>query len=427
MAHPQASSLRIFVSYRHDDVPAHSGRLADRLVHRFGEEDVFLDMDAIDPGMDFRVVLRQAIDTCDVVIVVIGPKWLDAREPNGARRLDHPNDYVRLEIEAALDREIRIIPVLVDGTQMPTAEQLPEELVPLCYRNAVEMGKNFHTETTALISKLERIEQAKLGDAPSPPAAVEGGETAAAVPPPSHGTSATRQPQGGQIPALEDAGGSGVPRGRMRLRPKPMGAIALVLVALAGAIAAVIALTGGDQAGQVRQTQGSLASLVPFFNDWNCKTAQPSSPSVKEQAACSPGQGAEKAQLALFKSKDARDAAYMERVKRADTLSPSHIKPNSGKCTRTDWGGEIEWTHAANVPAGRELCYVTSAGSDLAWTYMDAPLLVAGHRSDTDHPALFQWFEDHAHQIDPGAPAMGGHHGSNGGAPVEGGHQSAPM
>jgi hypothetical protein len=411
MANRQADSLRIFVSYRHDDVPAHSGRLADRLVSRFGEDDVFLDIDAIDPGLDFRVAVRQAIDTCDVVIVVIGPKWLDAREPDGSRRLDRPNDYVRLEIEAALDREIRIIPILVDDTQMPTADELPEKLVPLCYRNAVEMGKHFHTEMAALIAKLERIEQATLKRGSASAAVSEGDEAATPSSEPS-GATASIEPSTGQTPAQESGGGLDVIRSRIRPRAKTLGAVAAALLAVAAAAVAIVSLTGGGQSDK-SQAKESLAGLVPFFDEWNCETARASSPNVEEQAGCSPGEGAEKAQLMLFKSQHARDAAYMERVKRADVLSASHIKPNWGKCTRTDWGGEIEWEHASNVPAGRELCYVTRAGSDLAWTYMDAALLITGHRSDTDHPALYQWFEDHAHDIDPGAPAEGGHQGGH--------------
>jgi TIR domain len=411
MAHPQSSSLRVFVSYRHDDVPAYSGRLADRLVSRFGEDGVFLDIDAIDPGLDFRVVLRQAIEACDIVLVVIGPGWLEAREPDGSRRLEQPNDYVRLEIEAALDREIRIIPVLVDGAHMPTADQLPEELVPLCYRNAVEMGKNFHTEMSALITKLERIEQAKPKEPSAPTPVVEAGEAATASPRRPEAATGTRASTT-QVPVLETGEERSAIRWWMRVRRRTLGAVAPALVVAAGGLAVIFALTGGDNSDQKSHAE-SIAGLVPFFDEWNCRTTRPSSASVAEQAACSPVEGAEKAQLLLFKSKHAQEAAYMQRVKRADVLSPSHIKPNSGKCTKSDWGGEIEWTHAENVAAGRELCYITSGGSDLAWTYMDASLLITGHRSDQAHENLYQWFEDHAHKIDPGAAAGGEHAGEH--------------
>jgi hypothetical protein len=411
MAFPQASSLRVFVSYRHDDVPAYSGRLADRLVSRFGEEGVFLDIDAIDPGLDFRVVLRQAIEACDIVLVVIGPGWLEAREPDGSRRLEQPNDYVRLEIEAALDRDTRIIPILVDGALMPTADQLPEELVPLCYRNAVEMGKNFHTEMAGLITKLERIERAKLKDTPAATPTVEAGEptTSPSVQQPETAAGASASAEQGAV--AEPGKGWSPIRRWLPTRERTLGAIALALLALAGALVAIIALTGGEGSDQ-QSHAGSLASLVPFFDEWNCRTTKPPSASIMEQATCSPTEGADKAQLFLFESMHAQKAAYMQRVKRADALSPSHIKPNSGRCTKSDWGGEIEWMHAENVPAGRELCYLTQSGSDLAWTYKDAPLLITGHRSDAAHAFLYQWFEDHAHDIDPGA-AMGGHAGEH--------------
>src|SRR5919109_3250094 len=260
MAHPQASSLRLFVSYRHDDVPAYSGRLADRLVSRFGEDGIFLDIDAIDPGLDFRIVLRQAIEACDVVLVVIGPGWLEAREPDGSRRLEQPNDYVRLEIEAALDRDIRIIPVLVEGAQMPTANQLPQGLVPLCYRNAVEMGKNFHTEMAALITKLERIEQAKLKDASAPTPVVEGGEAAAASP--LHPEAATgTMPPSEQVPVAEAGEGWGGIRRWMGIPARTLGAVALALVVVAGGLVGILAPTGGDNSGEKTHAE-SLAGLV---------------------------------------------------------------------------------------------------------------------------------------------------------------------
>jgi hypothetical protein len=247
MAHRPASSLRVFVSYRHEDVPAYSGRLADRLVSRFGEDGVFLDIDAIDPGLDFRVVLREAIEACDIVLVVIGPGWVEAREPDGSRRLDQPNDYVRLEIQAALDRDIRIIPVLVEGAQMPTADQLPEELVPLCYRNAVEMGKNFHTEMAALISKLERVEQAKLRDTSAPTPDVDVGEAATASPPHPEAATATVPASPEQTGVSEAGKGWGAIHRWLPIRGKTMGAVALALLAVAGGLGAILARTRGGK------------------------------------------------------------------------------------------------------------------------------------------------------------------------------------
>jgi TIR domain-containing protein len=421
MAHSQSSSLRIFVSYRHDDVPALSGRLADRLVNQFGEDRVFLDIDAIDPGLDFRVVLRQAIDTCDVVIVVIGPRWLEARDSDGSRRLDDPDDYVRLEVEAALDREIRIIPILADNARMPSAAELPETLVPFCYRNAVEMGRHFHTEMTALITKLERIEQNKLIGAPAPTVAPQGAQAEAMSPPQPHAGERTTYAAADETQALEAAGGRGLTRKGINFTKRTAGVAAVSLLVLAGAVGAVIALTGGGQTSQVGQGMGqSLAGLVPYFNSWKCQTARPSSREVQEQAACSPGEGAENAQLVLFKSKHAMNAAYMKRVKQANAASQSDIKSSSGHCDSTRWSGEIGWTHGGNERAGRELCYVvTGAGSYLAWTYMNANLLISARRSDDVHPLLLQWFNDHAHSIGTGASMPGPHSKDE---PMQGGH-----
>jgi hypothetical protein len=130
----------IFISYRRSDSEGESGRLSDVLSHRFSEQAVFMDVDAIRPGRDFRVAIEESIQGCAVLLVVIGPEWLEARSTaGGKRRLDELNDYVRLEIAAALVRDIPVIPVLIRGAKMPTAEQLPQEISELAYRNGVEL------------------------------------------------------------------------------------------------------------------------------------------------------------------------------------------------------------------------------------------------------------------------------------------------
>src|SRR5262245_21962598 len=116
---------RIFVSYRRDMNGAAAGRVYDRLLHHFGREHLFMDVEGIEPGVDFVRVLNERLSECGALLAVIGPGWLDAKDRAGRRRLDDPNDYVRLEIQAALDRDVRVIPVLVDGAQMPQASELP--------------------------------------------------------------------------------------------------------------------------------------------------------------------------------------------------------------------------------------------------------------------------------------------------------------
>lgn len=129
----------IFISYRRSDSAGESGRLSDDLIARFGTSHIFMDVDAIQPGIDFRKAIRENVGKCRVLLAVMGPDWLEARGKDGSRRLDNENDYVRLEIATALGREVPVVPVLVRGARMPKADQLPDDLRELAYRNSVEL------------------------------------------------------------------------------------------------------------------------------------------------------------------------------------------------------------------------------------------------------------------------------------------------
>jgi len=150
---------KIFISYRRDDSADYAGRLYDRLAGHFGRDHVFLDIDQIEPGEVFDNVIKEKLATVQAAVVLIGKHWLDIADANGQRRLDHPADWVRLEITALLERNIRVIPVLIGGTPMPKLEQLPECLVPLTRRHALEITSHarFHTDTDKLIKVLEKI------------------------------------------------------------------------------------------------------------------------------------------------------------------------------------------------------------------------------------------------------------------------------
>ncbi|WP_454457098.1 toll/interleukin-1 receptor domain-containing protein [Thauera phenylacetica] len=130
---------KVFVSYRRDDSAGFAGRLTDALERRFGVDSVFRDVDDIAVGADFGVVIEQALQQVQAVLVVIGPRWLDARDERG-RRLDDPGDYVRREVELALASGKPVIPVLVGGATMPAAEALPPTLRGLANRNALALG-----------------------------------------------------------------------------------------------------------------------------------------------------------------------------------------------------------------------------------------------------------------------------------------------
>jgi hypothetical protein len=119
------TATRIFVSYRRSDAAAVAGRLADALESRFGPASVFMDVDAIPPGVDFTAFLRDAVAAAKVMLVVIGSNWLEATSQDGRPRLHNPHDFVRLEIEAGLEAELTIVPILVDDARFPRPQDLP--------------------------------------------------------------------------------------------------------------------------------------------------------------------------------------------------------------------------------------------------------------------------------------------------------------
>src|SRR5579862_6140147 len=134
-----AMTPKIFISYRRDDSAGYAGRLHDQLAQEFGLDQLVMDVDSFQLGVNFVKALREEVQKCDVLLAVIGRNWLDARDENGDWRLANPHDFVRTEIAAALQRNIRVIPILLDGTRMPAADQLPAELRELAQRNALDL------------------------------------------------------------------------------------------------------------------------------------------------------------------------------------------------------------------------------------------------------------------------------------------------
>ena len=114
-----------------------------------------MDVDTIEPGEDFYEAIVEAVSSCDVLISLIGERWLDATDRHGNRRLEKPNDFVRLEIATALARKIRVIPVLLHGATMPLHQELPENLASLARRNALEIRHaSFDNDVAKLQSTL---------------------------------------------------------------------------------------------------------------------------------------------------------------------------------------------------------------------------------------------------------------------------------
>jgi hypothetical protein len=148
---------KVFLSYRRDDSAGYAGRVEDRLLRDFGSEILFMDVDNIPIGKNFVKVLRDEVAKCEVLLAVIGPHWLDARDEYGKRRLDNPNDFVRIEIATALQRNITVIPIMLDGSKIPNSDQLPKELEELSFRNGLYVHHaSFHNDLDRLVRELKK-------------------------------------------------------------------------------------------------------------------------------------------------------------------------------------------------------------------------------------------------------------------------------
>ena len=158
MPQPAATQFSgIFVSYRREDSSGHAGRLFDNLVDHFGKDRIFMDIDAIEAGEDFVEVIERAVSSCDILIAIIGQRWLRSQKETG-NWFDNPNDFVRLEISSALNRDILVIPVLVEKANMPKPQELPEDLKRLCRRNAVELSDlRWQHDVDQLIGVMKKV------------------------------------------------------------------------------------------------------------------------------------------------------------------------------------------------------------------------------------------------------------------------------
>src|SRR6266508_4224868 len=172
-----AAQGRIFISYRREESAYPAGWLFDRLADSYGKGQIFKDVDNIELGEDFVERITAAVGSCDVLLALIGPQWLTIADERGQRRLDSSDDFVRLEIQAALTRKVLVIPILVDGARMPRADELPDSLAGLVRRQALELSPaRFAFDTSRLLRVLDKT----LGQV-QPPAGEP--SEAAAIPP----------------------------------------------------------------------------------------------------------------------------------------------------------------------------------------------------------------------------------------------------
>lgn len=148
----------IFVCYRRGDSRGDAGRLADSLDEHFRQSQIFRDVESLEGGTNYKIEIENAISKCVAMLAVIGPRWLDIRADDGSRRLDNPDDFIVLEIGAALANNVTVIPVLVGGAEMPSEDDLPEKLKPLASRQAIEVSDaRWDYDVARLIARLTEL------------------------------------------------------------------------------------------------------------------------------------------------------------------------------------------------------------------------------------------------------------------------------
>jgi hypothetical protein len=157
-----AGQVRVFVNYRRAETKHVAGRLRDQITARLGEDSVFVDVEDIEPGLDYVTAIDTAVGSCHVMLVLIGEGWLEHPDEQGLRRIDDPSDRLRIEIEAGLRNRTRVIPVLVDSASMPKAKDLPAPLVPLARHQAIRVRhESFRSDVDHLVTTVERVSRSR--------------------------------------------------------------------------------------------------------------------------------------------------------------------------------------------------------------------------------------------------------------------------
>jgi hypothetical protein len=239
---------RIFINYRRQETAYPAGWLFDRLAARFGADRIFKDVDSIDPGEDFVKVISDAVGSSRILLALIGHEWLTLPGEDGRPRIDDPEDFVRLEIEAALTHDVLVIPVLVDGAVMPDEDQLPPTLAPLAHRQALELSPaRFDSDTSRLLRVLDKTLAVELSPA-------EGAT--------GRSSSSTELPPGRAAPARK------LPR-RLSRRALAIATFALAVLVLVPALLLAFAMGSGNHP---EATAGGPGKVV-FQDDFSDKSS----------------------------------------------------------------------------------------------------------------------------------------------------------
>jgi hypothetical protein len=320
--------LRIFISYRREDAAGHAGRLYDSLAARFGAGNVFMDVDAIGLGSDFAEVIEGAVKQCNVLVALMGRRWLGATDADGRRRLDLPDDFVRVELESALANEVFVIPTAVEGVGFPAAGDLPASLEPLARRQGFELRHtSWHDDVKRLIRRLEAL--------------------------------AAEQEGGGDEPRAEPASAPPHPRRRRVLIASALG------LAAAAAAGIAFALVGGGSSGGGSGDSGGGASggsaaerrllaAIPAVTRPTCQSIDYGDPSATASVECSGVRVS--VDYNLFPTAATMRGWYTQQREAA------RVSPGSGSCTSTAFRGE------GSRPEGKYFCFVDGGEATLTWT-----------------------------------------------------------
>jgi hypothetical protein len=251
---------KVFITYRREETAAYAGRLYDATTARFGEGNVFMDVDMA-PGVDFVERITEAVAACQALIVVVGPRWATVEDEHGTPRIANPQDVVRLEVETALRRpDVTLIPVLVSGARMPKGQDLPAEVRAITRRNALELSdQRWRYDVGRLISTLDEL-LAGIPGVSGAPAPERNGAAGKAAPRGDAQAPEQSAPLGTvAATSVKTKLAAPLAGGGRRLRWALLAAMAIVAVVVAVILAAG---GGGSSSSPARFTKADLPDLV---------------------------------------------------------------------------------------------------------------------------------------------------------------------
>jgi TIR domain-containing protein len=382
MAESPPATGRVFMSYRRQETAYAAGWLFDRLVEHLGAGQVFKDVDSIELGDDFVEAITTAVGSCDVLLALIGDQWLTITDEDGRRRLDDPADFVHLEIEAALTRGVRVIPILVEGARMPRADELPPNLAGLVRRQALELSPSrFKFDTSRLLRVLDKtLAQLRTGQAvadstSAPPVEAPGPIT----------TEQRREPAPEVEPATPvrpppersaDSAGLGAAKQRAKAIWASRAArltIAAALIALVTAVAVWALNQGSDAPRQAKKAtpEARLLQVIPAsVQKAGCKPV-PETDAWTHRDGAEAQEDCELPRSALSKAVPEGGLTYglFPSAGKARALVRSDFESEVAK---KSWscGRKAETQLEDDYPGGKALCYTNDDGDVVInWSY----------------------------------------------------------